>query len=352
MNNDIEVIGGVDTHADSHCAAVIDTNGKLLSTAFFPTTSSGYKKLLEWMISFGDLLKVGVEGTGSYGAALTRHFVKAGIEVIDVPRPDRKVRAARGKSDPIDAETAARSILAGTAGVIPKIADGQIESIRALRVVKNGAIKARTAAINALRSLIVTAPETLRQQLPSSCGYDKVVAACVKFRPDYERLDDPTQATKMALRSVALRIQMLSEEIELVDRELAALVSQAAPATLDVYGLGVETASTLLVTVGDNSDRLHSEAAFAHLCGVAPIPASSGKTQRHRLRRGGDRSANRALHQAVIVRLRHCQKTKAYVERRTAEGLSKKEIIRCLKRYLAREVFRSLKADYAILIAT
>lgn len=335
---EIEVIGGVDTHADEHCAAVIGQNGKLLGTAAFDATPAGYHELLSWMQTFGSLTRVGVEGTGSYGAGLTRHLVQADVAVSEVARPDRQVRAIRGKSDPIDAEIAARAVLAGTAGVIPKIADGQIEAIRALRVARNGALKARSAAINTLRSVIITAPDSLRERLPSTGLPNKVIYAFLGLRPNGRRLSDPTQATKFALRSIAVRAKSLSDEIKALDRELAALIKAAAPKTLSAFAMGVDTAGALLVTIGDNPGRLRSEAAFAHLCGVAPIPASSGRTQRHRLRRGGDRSANRALHIAVIVRMRYCTKTRAYVERRTAEGLSKMEIIRCLKRYLARDV--------------
>jgi transposase len=175
----------------------------------------------------------------------------------------------------------------------------------------------------------------------------KLVETCGGLRPDMARLHEPTQALKLALRSVAQRADALAIEARQLNRQLAALTKRAAPATSAVFALGPDTTSALLVSIGDNPDRLRSESAFAHLCGVAPIPASSGKTNRHRLHRGGDRSADHALHIAVIVRLRYCQRTKAYAARRTADGLSMAEIIRCLKRYLAREVFIALRADYA-----
>jgi len=197
--------------------------------------------------------------------------------------------------------------------------------------------------------MIVTAPEELRRSLDVSAWHTSLVRSCERLRPEMDRLDDPLQATKLALRSIALRARSLSEEVKMLDQQLRALIEEAAPATLGSFALGTDTVGALLVTIGDNPERLRSEAAFARLCGVAPIPASSGKTNRHRLHRGGDRSANRALHIAVIVRMRYCERTRAYVARRTAEGLSKKEIIRCLKRYLARELFRTLKADYAAL---
>lgn len=349
MDEQVEVIGGVDTHTAKHCAAVVDRQGRLLGVREFDANESGYRKLASWMRSHGQLQRVGVEGTGAYGAGLARHLRVLGLEVLEVPRPDRRLRRQRGKSDPIDAEAAARSVLAGTAAVAPKGANGQIEAIRALRITRNGAVKAKTAATNTLRSMIITAPEELRKSLQVSAWHTTLVASCARLRPEMDRLDDPLQATKLALRSIALRARSLAGEVKVLDRQLRTLIEGTAPATLASFALGTDTVGALLVTVGDNPERLRSEAAFARLCGVAPIPASSGKTNRHRLHRGGDRSANRALHIAVVVRMRYCERTRAYVARRTAEGLSKKEIIRCLKRYLARELFRTLQADYAAL---
>ena len=340
------VIGGVDTHAATHHAAVVDLRGVLHGSRQFTATAAGYSELLEWLRSHGRIDRVGIEGTGAYGAGLARHLHDKGVSVIEVPRPDRRLRRQRGKSDPIDAEAAARAVLAGTATVEPKLANGNIEAIRAIRVARNGAIKAKTASTNALQGLLITAPEPLRAQLRCRSTI-KLVKACAGLRPDLGRLHEPTQALKLALRSVAQRADALAIEARELNRQLVALTERAAPATSAVFALGPDTISALLVSIGDNPDRLRSESSFAHLCGVAPIPASSGKTQRHRLHRGGDRSANSDLHIAVIVRLRYCQRTKAYVTRRTAEGLSMPEIIRCLKRYLAREVFIALRADYA-----
>lgn len=343
---------GVDTHSAVHCAAVMDRNGALIATAEFQASSAGYRELLHWARGLGDVGAIGIEGTGAYGSGLARYLVERGLTVLEVPRPDRRLRRNRGKSDPIDAEAAARAVLAGSATVAPKIADGPIEAVRALRIARQGAIKARTAATNTLRGMIVTAPELLRAQLPESGLPNKVIDACLKLRPDLAELHDPTQETKAALRSVALRAKALREEIRVLDRQLGALVAAVAPRTNSTFAMGLDTTSAMLVTIGDNPDRLRSEAAFARLCGVAPIPASSGKTNRHRLHRGGDRSANRALHTSVIVRMRYCERTRAYVARRTAEGLSKPEIIRCLKRYLAREIFRTLRTDYEALTAS
>lgn len=342
------VIGGVDTHAATHHAAVIDTHGRLLADREFPTTAAGYLSLLQWLRRHGTLDAVGIEGTGSYGASLGRLLHAHRVPVLEVPRPDRRLRRQRGKSDPLDAEAAARAVLNGQATTAPKLATGPIESLRALRVTRCSTLKARTAAINALRALLVTAPEPLRAHLPSG-SITALVKACLRLRPDLANLHDPTQATKLALRTLAQRVDALTAEACELHRQLAALTAAAAPQTSAVFALGPDTASALLITLGDNPDRLRSEASFARLCGVAPIPASSGKTTRHRLHRGGDRSANRALHIAVVVRLRYCPATRAYAVRRTSEGLSKPEIIRCLKRYLIREVFAALRADYTAL---
>ena len=254
------------------------------------------------------------------------------------------LRRQHGKSDPIDAEAAARAVLAGTATVVPKLGTGPIESLRALRVARQGAIKACTAATNSLKALVVTAPGSLRNEL-EPLSTRQLVVTCSRFRPDADRLEDPIHGVKTALRSIARRADELTTEARQLKRQLGALTNQVAPATSAVFALGPDTAAALLVSIGDNPDRLRSERAFAHLCGVAPIPASSGKTNRHRLHRGGDRSANRALHIAAIVRMRYCPKTRTYVTKRTSDGLSKPEIIRCVKRYLAREVFTALRTD-------
>lgn len=343
----MEIVGGVDTHSAVHCVAAMDKTGRLLATAEFPAQEHGYRELVGWLRGHGNVQTVGVEGTGAYGAGLARYLLRQGLPVMEVPRPDRRLRRSRGKSDPIDAEAAARSVVSGTATILPKIADGPIEALRLLRVARQGAVKARTAAANTLRGLLVTAPEALRSQLPRTGSATAIANKCRRLRPRGDDLADPTQAAKLALLSVAGRVAALDEEVRLLDRRIADIVQVAAPATAALFAVGPETASALLVAIGDNPDRLRSERALARLCGAAPIPASSGKTTRHRLHRGGDRSANRALHTVVIVRMRYCPRTRAYVARRTADGLSKREVIRCLKRYLVREVFGALRADYA-----
>ncbi len=338
------VIGGVDTHGRSHHAAVVDEAGRILGSAEFVASTAGYRRLLGWMRCYGDPARIGVEGTGTYGAGLCRYLQAEGVQVVEVDRPDRRMRRRQGKSDAIDAEAAARSVLAGTATAVPKNRDGIVESIRALRTARSGAVKARSAALNALHGMIVAAPAELRSAL-EGLPRSALVRTCAALRPDRQRLAGPTQATKVALRSLARRIVMLDAEVDELDVALSQLVHRAAPRTIALRAIGVDHAGQLLVTAGEQPERLRSEGAFAHLCGVAPIPASSGRTQRHRLHRGGDRAANRALHLAVVVRMRCCPRTRRYVERRTAEGLSKPEIMRCLKRYLAREVFRTLTAD-------
>lgn len=346
--NQRSIYCGVDTHADTHHAALITDTGVLLDNRQFDTTAIGYKQLTAWINDHGEAIAVGIEGTASYGAGLTRHLRDRGIAVVEVPRPNRKLRRSKGKSDPIDAEAAARAVLACNQLSEPKHGDGPIEAIRALRVARSSAVKAATASMNAIRSMIVTAPEPLRTQLRGH-STTALLEACIAFAPDPTAMTDPTNATIVALRSLATRTRESRRQAVELKKTLASLVAQSAPRTSNIFGLGPDTAAALLVTVGDNPQRLRSESSFAHLCGVAPIPASSGKTTRHRLHRGGDRRGNQALHTAVIVRLRYSQEARSYANRRTAEGKSMPEIIRCQKRYLAREVFTALRADYRAL---
>jgi len=334
------IIGGVDTHGDRHHAAVVLMNGRRLADAGFPATAAGYVDLLAWMRSFGRLHAVGVEGTGSYGAGLARYLRTKAVTVVEVDRPDRRQRRTKGKSDPLDAYAAAEAVLAGRATAVPKAGDGIVESIRALHLVRAGAVKARTACINEMKALVVTAPAALREQLPTrSAG--RLADACAEL-PLSGDLADPTIGIAAALHRLAARYHALTAEITDADKQLAIAVKQARPDLLAIRGVGVETAAQLLSTCGDNPDRLQSEAAFAALCGVSPVPASSGKTTRHRLSRGGDRQTNRALYMIVITRMGHDARTRAYVARRTTQGLSTKDIIRCLKHYLAREIYKTL----------
>lgn len=340
-----EITGGIDTHADTHTVAALDQLGRHLGNATFPATSAGYGELLGWLEEHGPVAAVGIEGTGSYGAGLARYLTSQGTALVEVDRPDRRARRKHGKSDPADAIAAARAVQAGTATGTPKTHDGVVESIRALRVARSGAIKSRTAAINALRQTLITAPAELREQM-AALGQAELIATCARLRPT-EDLRDPTQGIKTALRRIARRCQHLSEEITDADRELKSLIIATAPALVEQVGVGIEVAGQLLITAGDNPDRLRSEAAFAALCGVSPLPASSGRTDRHRLNRGGDRAANCALYTVVMVRMRYDQRTRDYVARRTEQGLSKREIMRCLKRYVARELLPLIREALA-----
>jgi transposase len=337
---DHEVFAGVDTHTDSHHAAVVDPLGRPLADREFRTTTEGYRALLAWLGTFGVIRAIGVECTGSYGAGLTRVLSTAGLTVVEVNAPDRAIRHARGKSDPIDAYVAARAAASGRAQARPKARNGRVEAMRQLRVTRSSAVKARTQAINQLTGLRVTAPDPLRRTL-TGLSRTALVTTCLRLRPKTD-LGDPIQATRFALRQLARRIRGLTEEIDEIEQHIAALTATAAPDLVALFGVGTETASQLLVTAGDNPERLRSEAAFAALCGAAPVPASSGRTDRHRLSRGGDRQANRALHMITVVRMRYCPRTRAYVARRLQQGLAKKDIIRCIKRYVAREVYHVL----------
>ena len=342
---------GVDTHGEVHVAAAFTSDlGRPLGHLEIPTTPAGYGRLLRWAQAFSDATpRFGVEGTGAYGAGLAGHLRGAGCTVIEINRPNRQTRHARGKSDPIDAEAAALAVLSGEASSVPKSDEDRVGMIRTLRVARRSAVQSTTQISNQVKGLIVTAPAELREQLRLFSGHD-LIETLAGMRPG--SITTPTAATKMTLRSLARRHQFLSEEIATLNAELERLTQEAAPQLCAIKGVGPDVAGALLVAAGDNPERLRSEASFAHLCGVAPLPASSGKTTgRHRLNRGGNRQANNALWRIVIGRLRWHQPTRDYMARRTKEGLSKKEIIRCLKPYVAREVFRALVARPHLVMA-
>jgi transposase len=339
----VEVILGVDTHLDFHVAVAMDHMGRRLGESSVPTTVKGYEGLLCWAEGFGPLRCAGVEGTSSYGAGLARHLKSQGIEVLEVERPKRRRGGSRRnveKSDPSGAERAARAVLAGETSGVPKSGDGRVEMIRTRRAARRSAMKARTQAANQLQGLRVTAPEELLNRL-RGLSRKELVSVAARFRIGDDLRDVPS-ATKFALRSVARRYEALSEEIAELEAHLDRLVAQVAPELVSLAGIGTDHAATLLMVAGDNPQRLRSEASFASLCGVSPIEASSGKVVRHRLNRGGNREANRALYMICLARMRRDRRTKEYVARRTQEGKSKREIIRCLKRYVAREVYRVL----------
>jgi transposase len=355
MINPPSVIGGVDTHKYTHHAAVIDDQGRLLGDQGFPATAAGYGELLTWIRSHGQVQAIGVESTGSYGATLTRLLTGAGERVIEVNRPNRQARRADGKSDRLDAEQIARSVLGLTATATPKAKSGSVEVNRTLRVTRSSAVKARTQAFNTLHGIVIGAPSCLRDELVK-LSKRTLVNRCSGLRPETESLtelvDHPDRfllaSIKLTLRNLARRWKDLDAEVKALSCQIKPLVELAAPELVELFGVSFELAGQFLVTSGDNPQRIHSEAAFAKLCGVAPQPASSGRTTgRHRLSRGGDRNANSALYIVTIVRMRHHEATREYLARRTAEGLSKREIIRCLKRYIAREVYAALPRSSA-----
>jgi transposase len=322
-------------------AAAVDHNGGLLGIESFPATEAGYEDLLSWLVGFGEIIRVGVEGTGSWGVGLTRFLTGRDIEVVEVDRPNRQDRRRQGKSDPTDAVSAARDALSGKATVVPKARNGRVEQMRVLLVARRSAREQRNQTLNQLRHLVFCAPEPIRVRFKDRPQRGLVTeAAAMRPRPGGDPI---TYTTLRVIRILARRIKHLDAEMKTIDQALRPLIEKTAPSLLGLYGVGIDTAATLLVTAGDNPDRLHRERSWAHLCGVAPLSASSGKTSdRHRLSRAGDRQANAALYRIVLTRMRHDEETRVYVRRRRSEGLNTPEIMRCLKRYVARETFKHL----------
>lgn len=336
------ITAGVDTHKNTHTAAALDASGRLLGNQTFVASEDGYMALVAWLRGLGQIGRVGIEGTGSYGSGLAGHLRDQNIQVVEVNRPNRQARRRRGKSDPADAEAAARATLAGEAMGAPKSQNGSVEIMRLLRLQRRSAIHARTQAANQLHAVVSTAPETLRATL-RDLTLTALLVRSSKMRAT--GAVDLVAATRIVLRGLALRWHQLDREVALLDDQLESLVNATAPALVTLRGVGVEVAGALLVAAGDNPERLKHEASFAALCGVSPVDASSGKQHRHRLNRGGNRDANRALWVIALVRLRCDARTREYVARRTTEGLSKPEILRCLKRYIAREVFKIIQGS-------
>jgi transposase len=332
------VFGGVDTHADVHVAAAVDQVGRVLGTASFPVCEQGYAELLGWLRGHGVLARAGVEGTGSYGAALARYLAAAGVVVLEVARPDRQRRRRHGKSDPVDAVSAAMAALREEDCGIPKAQDGPAEALRALRAARRGAVKARTQAMNQLTALVITAPGQIRAGLDGLRG-KKLAAACAAL-PGSDHAD-PAAGTVTALASIAGRWLDLDAEQARLDAAMAALVTSTLPALLSKDGVGPQSAAALLITTGDNPARIRRESGFAAMCGVSPVDCSSGKQERHRLNQGGDRQANSALWRIVQTRLQYDPRTQAYLDKRTKDGKTRKEITRCLKRYVAREIWKA-----------
>jgi transposase len=337
------ITGGVDTHKDLHVAAVVDERDQLIGSQSFATTRQGYRQMLAWMRSFGQLERVGVEATGTYGAGLLRHLQAASVTVLEVTAPDKPDRRRRGKNDDLDAEAAAHAAFAGKRIVTPKSRDGMIEALRVLKACRKTAVAARRVALQMIHNTIVCAPEELRDTLRKMTRM-QLVRTLAAWRPDLTDYRNMLSAYRIVLKSLARRYLELHDEIADLDDMIGAIVDELAPELVARAAIGHGSAAQLLLTAGDNQERLGSEASFAALCGVSPIPASSGKMTRHRLNRGGDRAANSALHIIAIGRLRTDERTKTYVAKRIADGHSKLEAIRCLKRYIAREVVTLLRS--------
>lgn len=338
-----DVIVGVDTHKDEHVAVAIDGLGGVIDQPRLVTANpSGYAELLDWARSLGTVHAFGVEGCGSYGSGLAKFLRRHDQTVREVARPPRRgERRMSGKSDAIDAEHAARTVLSGQGTATPKLADGQIEAIRVIKIARDTAVKAHSTTMITLKAVVVTAPDNLRETLEPLTDH-QLILTCASLDTS-GGISDPEVAVRHSLASLARRYLDLHEEIKTHSHHLKALTKTAAPHMLERFGVGFDTAAEMLIAAGDNTDRVRSEAAFAKLCGACPIPTGSGKTSgRHRLNRGGNRQANAALYRVVIVRMRWHPPTIAYVQRRTAEGLSKKDIIRCLKRFVARELYHLL----------
>ena len=334
-----DVVIGVDTHKDFHVAVALSANGGRLAECRIPANQQGYSDLRSWSLELGTKPIFAIEGTGSFGAGLCRELMASGFPVVEINRTDRSTRRRLGKDDAIDAEAAARAFIAGLATIEPKGGHHVVEMIRLLKGNKDSATNSRTRAINQIKAILITAPALLREQLEPMANIN-LIATCAAFR--IAVVDCPFAAAKKALRYLARRVLQLEKEIAELLEDLDQLTQQACPGLRKTYGIAVDGAATLLVAAGDNPARLRSDAAFAALCGVSPLPASSGKTNRHRLNRGGNRQANATLHRVVVVRLRWHEQTKAYAARRMEEGRSKPEIMRCLKRFIAREVFHTL----------
>ena len=337
------VIVGVDTHKHVHVAVAIDGVGAKLATCTVSADRAGSAVLVDWARGLGTVEAFGIEGTGSYGVGLASFVRRHAVRVVEVSHCDRRKRRNNGKSDTIDAEAAARSVLAGVSTAVPKSADGSAEMARQIKVARDTAVKARSAAIITLTTLIVNAPSALREDLDPLTDR-KLIDRCHRLKPG--EVVDTRASTKHALRAIAARWIALTDEIDAHDVVLDAITLAAAPTLRQAFGIGPDSAAEMMIVAGDNPTRIRSERAFAKLCGVCPIPASSGVTNRHRLFRGGHRQANAARYRIVIVRMRWHQPTIDYVARRTLQGLSKKDILRCLKRFVAREAYNGLIKDH------
>lgn len=331
---------GVDTHRDAHVAVAVDRLGAQIDSREIATTREGYRSLLAWALELG-IPAFAVEGAGSYGAGLVRFLERAGVSVYECERPRRQERR-RGKSDLIDAALAARRLVAGEGLSIPR-GGGRREELRLLLLERRSAVQARTAALNQLGSLLVTAPDELRDRLGALSG-ERLAAAAARLRPS-------SDVITCVLRRLGRRVARLSDEIAEAESGLAALLAELAPELLEECGVGPVCGAQLLVSSG-HSSRMTSEASFAALAGTSPVDASSGQQQRHRLNRGGDRQLNWALHVIALARIHHHPETAAYYERLLARGRTAREARRCVKRALARYFYRRLRALPTVALTT
>jgi len=339
----VDFVVGVDTHKDSHTLGLVDRTGAEVADTTLVTDAFGYRKMLAWVkqqTTGPERRCWAVEGTGSFGTGLTTYLLEQGEWVVEIDRPARPPRRNGAKSDVLDAYRAAREALSRNHVAQPR-RRGTREAIRVLLTTREGAVRARSRALCHLQALIVTAPAQLRDQLRRD-KLHMLVERCARLRIMANHSIEH-RATIRALRATARRIQTLTAEADDLEAELEILVSDTAPELLAEPGVGAISAAQIL-NAWSHPGRIRSEAAFAMLSGTAPIPASSGQTIRYRLNRGGDRQLNRALHTIVLSRIRFHPETKAYVARRLAEGHTPREIKRCLKRYVARRLYRLLEA--------
>ena len=308
----------------------------------------GYAELVAWARTLGAVEAFGIEGTGSYGVGLARFGRRHAVGVVEVNHCDRRKRRNNGKSDTIDAEMAARSVLAGIATAVPKSADGAAEMVRQIKIARDTVVNARSAAIITLQTLIVNAPAELREALEPLTDR-KLIECCAELESG--DLVDPTASVKHSRWLLATRWLTLAADSSAHDQALDSITRTAAPTRREAFGIGPDARAEMMIVAGDNPARIRSDAAVAKRCGACPIPASSGVTNRHRLFRGGHRQANATLYRIVIVRMRWHQPTIDYVAPCTAQGLSTKDIIRCLKRFVAREIYNALFEDHRLRLA-
>jgi transposase len=341
LAEEVDFVVGVDPHRDAHALAIVNAaTGAVLFEAQVSASEGGYAQALRLAKRQAPGRRAwAIEGTGSYGAGLARLLTARGERVLEVGRI-RRERRSYAKSDPLDALRAARSVL-GEAQLASPRAAGEREALRALMVARAGALAAKTAGLCQLRALLVTCPEPLRSEL-RSLTRARLLRRLGAVRPDRHR-DAELRGTLIALRALARRVQALTAEERELQREIQALVAQLAKTLLDEPGVGPIAAAQVLIS-WSHRGRFRSDAAFARLAGAAPIPASSGRVLRNRLDPGGDRQLNRALHTIIVSRRQNHAPTISYIERKTREGKSVREAIRCLKRYLARHLFRVLEA--------